>query len=175
MTRWLIKKAGLHALGNLLRGVAEGDYGPKWQAFYLSLAGRKRAIGFAFLLVCTIGTALHGDPGTTEFITGSLAGVFIAAGALDKDWRTVPAEISSSRLVRLAHEHRGDIAGAATAALAALAGCQPELAALLARVHAWSWVLTCSQAYVSVVVMVAVLSQLGIDVRQAEPPRLAKG
>lgn len=77
--RWL--------LGGVLREVAEGKRGPKLQNAYLWLQGRKTVTGF--VLAVMTGAVLALAPEQTALINGlgTLAGVAVSAGLLDKTWR----------------------------------------------------------------------------------------
>lgn len=89
MKNKLIEMAGKWLLGGVLREVAEGKRGPKAQAVYLAMAGKKTYAGFA--MAALLGALMTYDPLTGAKIAallGPWVGILIGAGLLDKAWRT---------------------------------------------------------------------------------------
>lgn len=73
------------ALGQV-RAAAEGRLGPEWKARYWALAGKKTVTGVIFAVAAIIAFIFE-LPTAAEWI-GTLAGVAVSAGVLDKAWRT---------------------------------------------------------------------------------------
>lgn len=86
LIRKLIKSLGMKWLTGQVRAAAEGKLGPKWEAVYWGLAGRKRWISLAVGILAGA-TALAGY----THVAGAIAAVATAGfslGFVDANWRT---------------------------------------------------------------------------------------
>jgi len=164
MFKKLAMNLGLKWLGAQAREIAEGKKGPEAQSFYLSLVGKKRAIGIILALTTAALLGAH-QTGAAEFVTGPLALLALSLGFADANWRALP-DLDSAWL-RIARAHAFDVAAVMGLVSAALTQCNATLVYYLSRVH-----LDCHSATLIVAGLSAVLAQLGInaEAQAARPP-----
>jgi len=86
LIRKLVRSVGIKWITGQVRGAAEGKLGPKWQAVYWWLAGRKRTIS-TFIAVAAAVAAGAGYVTAAE-ILASVAVVGMSLGFVDANWRS---------------------------------------------------------------------------------------
>jgi hypothetical protein len=142
----LFKLFGLSALGGEWKKVRAGKYGPGWQAFDAWLIGKKTFIGAILAVVTGCLMALH-QPTAASMISGSIAGLFISLGLIDKAWRTVPASWEHYAFFEWMRDHAGWVTSGLGALALKFETCTPETMAALAHMH-----LTCSIAIIIITI-----------------------
>ncbi len=86
LIRKLIKAIGMRWLTGQVRAAAEGRLGPRWEAIYWRLAGKKRWISLA-LGILAGATALAGYLHVAEAIA-AVATMGLSLGFVDANWRS---------------------------------------------------------------------------------------
>ena len=170
MFRSLFVKLGLGFVAREIRNAAEGKHGLAVQKVYLFAQGKKTSLGFLLAVVCGVLVGL-GNSGAEVWTSGTLAGLLLSVGLLDKSWRSGPPESwKQTRLYLFASERSHDIAAALGMASLAVSACDPGTSAVLARFY-----LTCSSAALLLFVLSVVLVQLGLmaEAKLALPPKVA--
>jgi hypothetical protein len=108
-----------------VRDAAEGRLGPKWQAVYWWLAGRKR--GFSTWLAIGAGAAYGLEYPTVAAVIGALAAVGMSLGFVDANWRSEQESswLKDSAIWRFLAQNSPTITAGALAGVAWLegAGC----------------------------------------------------
>jgi hypothetical protein len=90
LIRKLIKSLGMKWLTGQVRAAAEGKLGPRWEAIYWGLAGKKRWISLIVGILAGA-TALAGYTHVAEAIaTAATAG--LSLGFVDLNWRSAAQE-----------------------------------------------------------------------------------
>ncbi len=151
------------ALGAEARAIAEGKHGDFAKSAYWALEGRKRVMG---LLMAAASVALlslgHTDAAAT---VGTIAGVAVGAGLLDRAWRSRPDWLTSPLWI-LVRDHAADVTALLGILAASLTTCSASTAALLAHAH-----LTCGSGIAIVTAITAVFTWALGEAQMAMPPR----
>lgn|SRR5574341_71503 len=116
------KKVGIALLLSKIRAAAEGKLGPAWKARYWALAGVKTWSGLGVTVAAGVAQYLgHTD---VAMALGSIAGLLVQAGLLDKAWRgQIPAALAESPVYRALAAHPADLATLCGLVAARLAAC----------------------------------------------------
>lgn len=164
MLRKLAMKLGLKLLGREIKAAAEGKKGPKPEAIYRALLGKKTLVGVAMGAVAA-GLAVLGDGGAATVVAG-IGGLAVSVGLADKQWRSqVPYAATHWRWWKFLRDHSADIAAAIALGVGYTQACAPDAARILSYLH-----LSCSTATSILVVLGGASAWLLAEAKMAEAP-----
>lgn len=125
LIRRMVRAVGMRFVTSKVRDAAEGRLGPRWQAAYWWLAGRKRA--FSTGLAIGAGAAYGLGYPTVAAVFGTIATLGMSLGFVDANWRSEEESswLKDSAIWKFLAKHSPTITAAAFAGVGWLegAGC----------------------------------------------------